>query len=93
MAFLRMNPKKARLFLEKQVSTRFWMFILMSGATGAGYLANRLALLSGITHPGWRYGVAVLLSYTSLLLGVRLWLGYVVDWLREADRAFLRCIP
>jgi hypothetical protein len=62
------------------------MFVLISGATGAGYLTNRLALAGGLTHPGWRYGIAVLISYGALLTGVRVWLGYVVDWLRDADR-------
>jgi len=85
MAFLKMNHKQARTFLEKQVSTRFWMFVLISASTGAGYGINRLALLTGLAHPGWRYGIAVLVSYFVLIFGVRVWLGWVIDWLREAD--------
>jgi hypothetical protein len=80
-----MDQDRAHRFLEKQISSRFWMFVLLSLSSGAGYAANRVSLLFGFSHPGFRYGFAILISYGTLIAGVRVWLGWVVDWLHAHE--------
>lgn len=58
-------------------SLRFHTLLIVAGTLAIALLSTRALLALGLSHPGWRYGLVVLISYGGFCALVRLWIALV----------------
>lgn len=69
--------RRIAAWLSERFFVRFHFSLILGVAFAVGLLATKSFLALGMETLHWRWPLALLLSYLTFLLCVRLWLGYI----------------
>jgi hypothetical protein len=71
------TKERVKAWLELHFLLRLHMMFILAATFGAGLLATKILLVTGVNMLAIRYGLAVFAAYLTFLFLIRLWLFYV----------------